>query len=104
MPSDSGSLLILLLPVLFIGYIFLTQRRRVRDLRSMQSSLSAGDEIRTTSGMLGRVVSLDDTTMSLQVADGVIVRFDRRAVDAVLKRAASDGASDTSGTSPTDGQ
>ncbi|MEI2732176.1 MAG: preprotein translocase subunit YajC [Dermatophilaceae bacterium] len=104
MPSDSGSLLILLLPVFFIGYIFLSQRRRVRALQSMQSSLSVGDEIRTTSGMLGRVSTLDDTTMGLQVADGVVVRFDRRAVDAVLTRAASDGADGPSGTSPADGQ
>lgn len=88
MPSDSGSLLILLLPVLFIGYLVLTQRRRVRDLQTMQASLGVGDEIRTTSGMLGTVTALDEQTMSLRVADGVVVRFDRRAVDAVLNRAA----------------
>lgn len=97
MPSDSGSLLILLLPLLFIGYIFITQRRRVRDLQAMQGALTVGDEIRTTSGLFGTVTALDDSTMSLQVADGVVVRFDRRAVDTVVQRA---GGGDT----PADGQ
>ena len=84
MGSESGSLLILLLPLLFIGYIFMTQRRRVRQASTLQSGLKLGDEVRTTSGMYGRVAALTDTDISLEIAPNIIVRFDRRAVDAVV--------------------
>ncbi len=97
MGSELGSLLILLLPLLFIGYIFLTQRRRVRQITAMQSGLTVGDEVRTTSGLYGRVTALTDSDMSLQVAQGVVVRFDRRAVDLVLPSGA-----DAAGSSPSD--
>lgn len=84
MGSESGSLLILLLPVLFIGYIFWTQRRRMRQVTALQTGLKIGDEVRTTSGMIGRITGLTDTEIGLEIAPGVSVRFDRRAVDAIV--------------------
>lgn len=84
MGSEAGSLLILLLPLLFIGYIFMTQRRRLRQVSQLQGGLKLGDQVRTTSGLYGRVAGLTDTEMTLEVAPNVVVRFDRRAVDAVL--------------------
>ena len=87
MGSEFGSLLILLLPLLFIGYIFMTQRRRMRQVTALQTGLKVGDEVRTTSGMIGRITGLTDTEMRLEVAPNVSVRFDRRAVDAVVPNA-----------------
>jgi preprotein translocase subunit YajC len=84
MGSEFGSLLILLLPLLFIGYIFMTQRRRLRQVSDLQSGLKIGDEVRTTSGLFGRVSGLTEAEMVLEIAPGVAVRFDRRAVDAVV--------------------
>ena len=89
MGSESGSLLILLLPLLFIGYIFMTQRRRTRQVSALQNSLKIGDEVRTSSGMIGRVTGLTDTEMHLEVAPNVSVRFDRRAADAVVPSASA---------------
>lgn len=83
MGSEFGSLLILILPLLFIGWIFMSQRKRMRQVTALQSGLKLGDEIRTTSGMYGRVTALTDTEMTLEVSSGVQVRFDRRAVDVV---------------------
>ncbi|MGV1008532.1 MAG: preprotein translocase subunit YajC [Dermatophilaceae bacterium] len=84
MGSEFGSLLILLLPLLFIGYIFMTQRRRLRQVSDLQRSLHVGDEVRTTSGMIGRITGLTNTEMHLEIAPNVSVRFDRRAADAVV--------------------
>lgn len=82
--SDGGSLLFLALPLLFLGYVFMAQRRRVKGIQAMQSAITVGDRIRTTAGLLGTVTALTDTEMSLEVAPGVVVRYDRRAVDAVV--------------------
>ncbi|AKU16895.1 preprotein translocase subunit YajC [Luteipulveratus mongoliensis] len=78
--GSSASLLILLLPLLLIGLMFWTQRRRSRQFQQAQSQLNIGDEVSTTSGLLGTLVALEDEIGSLEVAPGVVLRFDRRAI------------------------
>lgn len=78
--GDSSSLLIFALPVLFLGFIFFTQRRRAKAAQAMQSTLGVGDEITTTSGMIGRISALDNQIATLEVSPGVSIRFDRRAI------------------------
>jgi preprotein translocase subunit YajC len=75
-----GNLLIFALPVLLIGFMSITQRRRQKEAQRIQSSLSVGDEVTTTSGLLGRITDLGDKLATLEVSPGVAVRFDRRAI------------------------
>jgi preprotein translocase subunit YajC len=77
-----GSLLILALPLLLIVFMVRTQRRQQRAVAQLQSTLQVGDDVSTTSGLLGRIVELDDTVATLEVAPGVLLRFDRRAIGA----------------------
>jgi len=78
--SSGSSLLIFALPVLLIGWLFFTQRRRTKESQRLQSSLGVGDEITTTSGLLGRITALDGKIVTLEVSPGVSIRFDRRAI------------------------
>ena len=78
--GGSANLLIFALPVLLIGYMFLTQRRRQKESQRLQSSLGVGDEVTTTSGLLGRITALDDEVATLEVSPGVSIRFNRRAI------------------------
>ncbi|MGZ4598850.1 preprotein translocase subunit YajC [Oryzihumus sp.] len=75
-----GNLLIFALPILLIAFMFMTQRRRQREVQAVQSGLKVGDEVTTTSGLLGRISAIDDTVVTLEVSPGVLVRFDRRAI------------------------
>jgi preprotein translocase subunit YajC len=56
------------------------QQRRMRQHQSVVSSLRAGDEIITAGGLYGRVRSVDDESMILEVAPGVELRVLRAAV------------------------
>ena len=78
--SSSSSLLIFLLPLLLIGWMVFTQRKRQKDAANLQSSIEVGDEVCTTSGLFGTVTAVDATTVTLEVAPNVNVRYDRRAV------------------------
>ena len=78
--SGSSSLLIFALPVLLIGFMFITQRRRQKAMQSLQSGLGVGDEVTTSSGLLGRIIALDDEIATLEVSPGVSIRFNRRAI------------------------
>ena len=85
--SPISSLLIFALPVLLIGFMVFSQRRRQRAVQTLQAGLTVGDQVCTTSGLFGTVRSLDDSTVTLEVAPGVVLRFDRRAIG--LKTAAT---------------
>jgi preprotein translocase subunit YajC len=78
--SGTSNLLIFALPVLLIGWMFYTQRRRAKAAQSLQSSLDIGDEITTTSGLFGTITALDDLVATVEVSPGVSLRFDRRAI------------------------
>jgi preprotein translocase subunit YajC len=75
-----GNLFLLALPLLLLGFLMWSQRRRTREMAAVQASLTVGDEVMTASGMYGRLVALDEDVATLEVAPGVQVRFDRRAV------------------------
>ena len=84
MSDGSGSglayVLLLGLPFLLIVWMFFTQRQRTKQVQALQESLTVGDEVVTTSGLYGTVTAIDDAVVTLAVADGVTVRFDRRAI------------------------
>ena len=67
-----GNLLIFALPVLLIIFMFMTQRRRQREARAIQSSLSIGDDVCTTSGLFGRITALDEVMATLEIARGTV--------------------------------
>ncbi|GGB37036.1 hypothetical protein GCM10011492_29740 [Flexivirga endophytica] len=72
--------LIFLLPLLLIAWLFWTQRRRQQNMRAAQDQIQVGQEISTTSGLLGTLVSLDDDEGTIEVSPGVQLRFVRRAI------------------------
>ena len=78
--SPIASLLIFLLPVALIVFMVFSQRRRQREVQSLQSALTVGDEVCTTSGLFGTISSIDDSVVTLEVSPGVTLRFDRRAI------------------------
>jgi preprotein translocase subunit YajC len=60
------------------------QRRRQTEQLAMQEGLGVGDEVVTAGGLYGRVESIDDDEVAVEIADGVVVRIARRAIAAVI--------------------
>lgn len=83
--SGGGSSLFGFLPLIAIGFIFyflliLPAQRRQKKTREMLGSLKSGDRVVTSGGLLGTVVSLEDSVVILRVADQVKVRLLKSAV------------------------
>lgn len=78
--GNAGGFLFLLLPIALIALMFWSQRRRTKATAQAQAQLQVGDEVSTTSGLLGTLRSLDDEVGTLEIASGVVVHFDRRAI------------------------
>ena len=97
--NGSLSLLIFALPLLLLGWLFFTQNKRMKQMRNFSSSLAVGDRIVTSSGIYGVVTHLDDSTAWLEIAEGTIIRVDRRAIAMQqADTAATDGTPDPSAT------
>jgi len=101
--SGTSSLLIFALPVLLIGFMFISQRRRLKETQRLQSGLSVGDEVITASGLIGRIVALDDMIATLEVSPGVSVRFFRRAIAGPAPTASASPTASGPSESETDG-
>jgi preprotein translocase subunit YajC len=79
-----SSLMFPLLLVLLAVPLFLSarkQKRQVADQQQLQNSLAPGDRVMTTSGLFATVADVsDDTTIDLEIADGVVTTWLRQAV------------------------
>lgn len=78
--SQTASLLLLVLPLLLIGFMLYSARKRQRTMAQFSASLQEGDEVFTTSGILGRITEIDGERLRLEVAPGTVLTLDRRAV------------------------
>lgn len=78
--NNATGMLILLLPLLLIGLLFWQQRRRQKQMQRAQSELLPGQQVSTTSGLRGRLMSIDEQTAEIEAAPGVVLTFDKRAV------------------------
>lgn len=70
--------------VLLVGLVWFMivrpQRNARRRASELESSLEVGDEVVTIGGLYGYIVSIDDREVELDVAEGVTLRFARRAI------------------------
>ncbi|MBS0011361.1 MAG: preprotein translocase subunit YajC [Bacteroidales bacterium] len=71
---------LILVFVVFYFFMIRPQVRKQKELSSYRSTLSKGDKIVTTGGIYGRITDVKDTTVTVDVGDGVIVRIDKSAV------------------------
>ena len=75
------SLLLIAMLALLLMMNSRRQKRAVADARQLQSSLTNGDRVVTTSGLHGTVVgSAEETTVDLEIAPGVRTRWLRAAI------------------------
>jgi preprotein translocase subunit YajC len=79
---------LIVIAVLFaLAWVFfvLPSRRRQRAHAAMQDDIEAGDEIITAGGIHAIVREAGEEQLKVEIASGVVVRLDRRAVAAVAR-------------------
>ena len=80
----------LLLPLflMFAVFYFLLirpQQKRQRERNNMLNDLQKGDHVVTIGGLHGTIVDITDEHVGLKVSDNVRLKFERSAVNAVVK-------------------
>ena len=72
------------------------QKRAVQDQQKLQSSLTTGDRVMTTSGLFGTVVATNDDSIELEIAPGLTTTWVRAAVREKVTTDAEETAVETS--------
>src|ERR671922_717483 len=83
--KQQGSPLASFLPLLVLVGVFWflimrPQQRRMRDHRQLTTNIKQGDRVVAAGGIVGTVRRVDDDTLSLQVADNVVIKVDKGSV------------------------
>ena len=91
-PSGAGGNA-MLTQLVFFGAIFAIfycllirpQQKQRREREALLAAVKRGDKVVTTSGIHGTITAIDDTTVTLRVADQVRMTFDRAAIGRVVE-------------------
>jgi preprotein translocase subunit YajC len=82
----SALMLPLVLLVVFYFLLIRPQNKRAKEQREMLSKIAEGDEIATTGGILGKVVSVGEQFLTVEVANGVSVKLQKHQVAQLLPK------------------
>jgi preprotein translocase subunit YajC len=82
-------MLVQLAPLFMIGAIFYfllirPEQKRRKDLEAQVASLKRNDQVVLQSGIHGRVITIGDKVLSVEIAPKVAVQVDRDSVQRVL--------------------
>lgn len=87
--SDSGVMQLVLMVGLFVMFYFIAirpQRKRQKEHKELIGNLQKGDEVVTNSGILGKIIKLEEGYILLNVTEKVDLKFQRASIHAVLPK------------------
>lgn len=89
-PQQSGFLSMLPMLVIFIVVFYFLlirpQTKRAKDQRRLLSEIQVGDEITTSSGIIGTLSKMDDQFIELTVSSGTVIRMQKAAITGILPK------------------
>lgn len=80
----------ILIMVMFYFILIRPQRKAQKAQDELRKNLRVGDKVVTIGGAHGIVSGLTDKTVSVKVADGISIKFDRSAISTVVDPKAKD--------------
>ena len=82
-----GSMLPLVLMFVVLYFVMIRpQMKRQKEAKAMIEALAKGDEVVTSGGLLGKIVKIGESYLTLEIAGGVEIQVQRGAVVQVLPK------------------
>jgi preprotein translocase subunit YajC len=78
-PLPSFIFLLLMIVVIYF-FMIRPQMKRQKELKTYRESLQKGDKVITTGGIYGKVTDIKETTVTVEIADKVLIRIDKSAI------------------------
>ena len=96
MSGEAPSALVNLAPLLLIFVVFYfllirPQQTRAKEHSQMLANLKRNDDVITSGGLYGKVITLADQVVTLEIAPKVQVKVDRQQITSLVKTAQAEG-------------
>lgn len=88
-PLGGGIEIFIMIGIFFAIMYFMIirpQQKRSKNHQKLISSLSKGDEIVTTGGMMGKIQNIGDNSVTLEISEGVAVKLQKSSISSVLPK------------------
>ena len=73
-------LMIVGLIAIFYFFMIRPQQKKQKEIRQFRESLEKGKRVITAGGIIGRIISIEDRIILLEIADGVRIKIDKGSV------------------------
>jgi len=71
---------LLLIMVIFYFLLIRPQQKKLKEHRGMVDSLNKGDKVMTGGGVYGKITAVNEDTVKVEIADGVVIKVKRDTV------------------------
>jgi preprotein translocase subunit YajC len=79
-------LMMVVFVAIFYFLLIRPQQKKAKDHQNMVSKLSAGDEVVTSGGILGRITDVSDSFVTIEIADSVRVKVQKGQVTSLMPK------------------
>ncbi|MDR2119824.1 MAG: preprotein translocase subunit YajC [Tannerella sp.] len=76
----NGILMLVAIVAIFYFLMIRPQQKRQKSIQKAREAMKPGDKVVTAGGIHGRIKEIADTTILIEVADGVRIRVDKASV------------------------
>jgi preprotein translocase subunit YajC len=88
----SQVLILLVFVVVFYFLLIRPQQKRAKDHQAMLSRLEAGNEVVTAGGILGRIVEIEDSFITVEIAPNVRIKVQKGQITQLVPKGTYKGA------------
>lgn len=85
-PLGSPLIMLILMFVIFWVILIRPQQKQRKQLAAKQAALKKGDKVVTIGGMHATVNAVSEKGVSLKIAEGIFVKYDKTAIASVLSK------------------
>jgi len=89
--AEPPSFFVQIMPLIAVAAIFYfllirPQQKEAKDRKALLDALKRGDEVVTSGGIFGRVSSIDNDVVTLEIAQNVKIKIKKHGITEVLKK------------------
>ncbi len=87
--QDPGLMGFLPLIIIFVIFYFLLMRpqmKRAKEHRKLVEALGKNDEVVTSGGILGKITDVEESIITVEIAEGVRIKVQKSAVSSLLPK------------------
>lgn len=77
---------LVLMFAIFYFLLIRPQQKKAKDHKAMLNSIKKGDNVMTAGGVYGKITSVEDTVVGLEIANGVVIKISRSYIASITSK------------------